>query len=316
MLEISTRVLRAMIAVDELRHFSLAAERCNVTQSALSQMISKLEYQVDLRLVDRDRRRVSLTPEGERFVATARRVVSELEEISEDLRDHASMRKGRLLVSALPSLAAHWLPPAIARFQEKYPGIRVSVADAPPDRALEQVRHRQADFALTARGPGMVGFQHRLLFEDHFLLACHHQHPLAKRKKLLLADMAGHDYIRLIRSGSIAQHLAGFLHANAVNDSGLEVEQVATLAGLIGNNLGISLVPSMAVPYFNPKLVTTIPVTDANFTRPIYLVWRSAGSLGPAAQRFIDELPIPASGKGKTKAAGNSARPKAAMRAR
>jgi DNA-binding transcriptional LysR family regulator len=59
--EISTRVLRAMIALDELRHFSLAAERCHVTQSALSQMISKLERDVNIRLVDRDRRRVTLT---------------------------------------------------------------------------------------------------------------------------------------------------------------------------------------------------------------------------------------------------------------
>lgn len=301
MLEISTRVLRAMVALDELRHFSLAAERCNVTQSALSQMISKLEYQIDLRLVDRDRRRVSLTPEGERFVETARRVLMELEEISEDLRDHASMRKGRVLVTALPSLAAHWLPPAIARFREKYPGIHVSVADAPPDRSLEQVRHRQADFALTARGPGMVGIQHRLLFEEHFVLACHRDHPLAKRKKLQLADLAGHGYIRLIRAGSIAQHLDIFFRDNAINDTGLEVEQVATLAGLIGNNLGISLVPSMGIPYFDPKLVVTRPVVDANFTRPIYLVWRSAGSLGPAAQRFIDMLPLPEPAKGKAR---------------
>lgn len=297
MLEISTRVLRAMIALDELRHFSLAAERCNVTQSALSQMISKLEYQIDLRLVDRDRRRVSLTPEGERFVETARRVLVELEEISEDLRDHASMRKGRVMVTALPSLAAHWLPPAIAHFRTQYPGIRVSVTDAPPDRSLEQVRHRQADFALTARGPGMVGFQHRLLFEERFVLACHRQHPLARRKKLQLADIAGHDYIRLIRAGSISQHLDRFFRDNEINDTGLEVEQVATLAGLIANNLGVSLVPSMAVAYFDPKLVATIPVTDADFSRPIYLVWRSAGSLGPAAQRFIDMLPLPGAGK-------------------
>jgi len=293
MLEISTRVLRAMIALDELRHFSLAAERCHVTQSALSQMVSKLEYQVDLRLVDRDRRRVSLTPEGERFVETARRVLMELDEINEDLRDHASMRKGRVLVTSLPSLAAHWLPPAIVRFRVKYPGIHVSVADAPPDRALEMVRRRQADFALTARGPGMAGFQHRKLFEEHFVLACHRSHPLAKRRKLQMADLAGHDYIRLVRSGSIAQHLDGFFRDHAVNDTGLEVEQVATLAGLIANNLGVSLVPSMAVPYFDSKLVATRAVADANFTRPIYLVWRAAGSLGPAAERFIEMLPIP-----------------------
>ena len=115
MIDLSTRVLRAMVALDDLRHFSLAAERCHVTQSALSQMIGKLENTVDLRLIDRDRRRVSLTPEGERFVATARRVLLELEEISQDLKDHSKMKKGRVAISALPSMASRTMAAAAGR---------------------------------------------------------------------------------------------------------------------------------------------------------------------------------------------------------
>ncbi|UUZ62863.1 LysR substrate-binding domain-containing protein [Polaromonas sp. P1-6] len=284
-----------MVALDELRHFSLAAERCHVTQSALSQMISKLEHNLDLRLIDRDRRRVSLTPEGERFVESARRVLLELEEISQDLRDHASMRKGRVAITALPSLASHWLPPIIVRFKASYPTISVSLNDASPDRALEQVRQRQADFALTARGPGMVGFQHRLLFEEPFVLVCHKSHILAKRKRLGLGDLAGHDYIRLVRTGSIAQHLEKFFRDFPVNDTGLEVEQVSTVAGLVMSNLGISLVPIAAIPYFDSKTVVSIPIGGADLARPIYLVWRSAGVLSPAAQGFVDMLTVPSS---------------------
>jgi LysR family carnitine catabolism transcriptional activator len=297
MIDISTRVLRAMIALDDLRHFSLAAERCFVTQSALSQMISKLENQVDVRLIDRDRRRVGLTPEGVRFVETARRVMLELEEISMDLKDHASLRKGRITMAALPSLSSHWLPPIIAQFRAKYPGIQVGLNDAPPDRALEQVRQRQADFALTARGPGMVGFQHRLLFEESFVLVCHRSHPLASRKRLGLGDLAGHDYIRLVRTGSIAQHLEKFFRDHPVNETGLEVEQVSTLAGLVASNLGISLVPAAAVPYFNARTVAAIPIGGADLARPIYLVWRSAGTLSPAAQSFVDMLTFPVAPK-------------------
>src|SRR6476620_3923280 len=170
MLDISTRVLRAMIALDGLRHFSLAAERCHVTQSALSQMIGKLERDVNLRLVDRDRRRVLLTSEGERFVAMARRVMVELEEVSVDMQDRVNLQKGRVVMTAQPSLAAHWLPPVIAAFQARYPGVQVGLFDSAPEKAIEQVRQRQADFALTARGPGMAGLQHRLLFQDKFVL--------------------------------------------------------------------------------------------------------------------------------------------------
>lgn len=297
MLDISTRVLRAMIALDELRHFSLAAERCHVTQSALSQMISKLERDVNLRLVDRDRRRVILTSEGERFVATARRVMMELDEISVDLRDRASLRKGRVVVTAQPSLAAHWLPPIIAAYQARYPGVQVGLYDAPPDKALEQVRQRQADLALTARGPGLTGLQHRLLFHDRFAVVCARSHALAKKRSLALADLAGQRFIRLIRTGSIAQHLDQALREVRVVDTGLEVEQVATLAGLVANDLGVSVVPIAGLPYFDRTKVAAIRLADADLSRPIYLVWPAAAQLSAAAQSFVDMLKAPPSAK-------------------
>jgi LysR family carnitine catabolism transcriptional activator len=294
-LDISTRVLRAFIALDDLRSFSLAAERCNVTQSALSQMISKLERDVNLRLVDRDRRHVVLTSDGERFVATARRVMAEFEAVSVDLRDRANLRTGRLVLTAQPSLAAHWLPPIIAAFQARYPGIQIGLFDSVPEKALEQIRQRQADLGLTARGPGISGLQHRLLFHDRFVVVTPRSHPLATRKSLALKDLAGHRFIRLIRTGSIAQHLELALRGVELVDSGLEVEQVATLAGLLANELGISVVPVAALPYFDRSRVAAIPLTDARLGRPIYLVWPVAAQLSLAAQSFVEMLDKPPS---------------------
>jgi len=295
MIDISTRVLRAMIALDEVRHFSLAAERCHVTQSALSQMIRRLEEDVGLRLVDRDRRRVVLTPEGERFVATARRVLAELEEISVDLRDRSELRKGRVIVTAQPSLAAHWLPPIIAAYQVRYPGVQVGLHDAPPEKALEQVRQRQADLALTARGPGLAGLQHRLLFRDPFVVVCPRAHPLARRKSVDIASLKGQRFIRLIRSGSIAQHLEQALREVELVDTGLEVEQVATLAGLVANELGISIVPGCALAYFDPERVAAVPIQGEDLNRPIYLVWPAGAQLSPAAESFVQMLQLPES---------------------
>jgi DNA-binding transcriptional LysR family regulator len=290
MFDVSTRVLRAMIALDDLRHFSLAAERCHVTQSALSQMVGKLERDVNLRLVDRDRRRVILTPDGERFVAMARRVMLDLEEVSADMRDRADVKKGRVVLTAQPSLAAHWLPPIIAAYQARYPGVQVGLFDLAPDRALEQVRQRQADFALTARGPGMAGVQYRLLFQDRFMVVVARGHALAKRKSVSLRDVAGHRFIRLVRSGSIAQHLEQALRGVDLIDSGLEVEQVATLAGLVANELGISIVPVASLPYFDSTRVTAIRLVEEGLSRPIYLVWPAASQLSPAAQSFVEML--------------------------
>lgn len=291
MIELSTRVLRAMVALADLRHFSLAAERCHITQSALSQMIGKLENTLDLRLIDRDRRRVSLTPEGERFAATARNVLLELEEITQDLGDHSKMRKGRVAISSLPSMASHWLPPVIRAFRAKYPQIEFHLSDANPDRSFEQVRQRLVDFAITGSGPNMVGFQSRLLFEEPFVLVCHKDHPLSRKKNLRLEDLAGHSYIRLTHWSSVGQILQKALLNIELQDAGFDASQLSTVAGLVAHNLGVSLVPRAAIPYFDRDVVQAISLPDPELAMPIHLVWRAGSILGPAAAAFVDMLP-------------------------
>lgn len=289
MINVSTRVLRALIALDELRHFSQAAERCNVTQSAFSQMIAKLEAEVGLRLVDRDRRRVSLTGDGERLVASARRIVAELDEIGADLRDHAGMNKGRVAVATSPPFAAHWLPPLIARFRARYPGIRVDLFDHLPPKCMELVRERQADFAiLSAPGP-LAGLQYRVLMQESFVLACPADHRLASRKRVDLRDLEGASLIRYARSGSIGQHLEHAMRGIAVEEV-MEVEHLPTVAGLVAAGLGISVVPSIAVPFFDASKVALVPVLSPGLERPIHLVWQTSRLPGPAAKAFIDLL--------------------------
>ena len=289
MINVSTRVLRALIALDELRHFSMAAERCHVTQSAFSQMIAKLEADVGLRLVDRDRRRVSLTGDGERLVASARRMVAELDEIGADLRDRASMAKGRVAVATSPPFAAHWLPPLIAQFRTRYPGIRVELFDHLPPRCLELVRERQADFAiLSAPGP-LAGLQHRVLLQESFVLACPQGHRLASRKRVDLRDLDGVRLIRYARSGSIGQHLEYSMRGIAVEDA-MEVEQLPTVAGLVAAGLGVSVVPGIATPFFDRTKVALVPVASPELDHPIHIVWQTSRVLGPAPQAFVDLL--------------------------
>lgn len=279
-----------MVALEDLRNFSLAAERCFVTQSALSQMVRKLEDDVGLQLVDRDRRHITFTAEGLRFVATARRVMQELGEIELDLKEHASARKGRIGIAALASLAAHWLPRLIAQYRLRFPGIELNLFDVAPPRALELVRTRQADFALTAEGPGRSGVEARLLFSEKFMVVCHRDHALARKRRLVLGDLDGHAYIRFTRTGSLAQYLESSLRNTKLVDSGLEVDQLATVAGLVACNLGISVVPELTLPYFDAKAVAVIPLVAPDLSRPIYLVCASGKQLSKAAQEFIGLL--------------------------
>jgi LysR family transcriptional regulator, carnitine catabolism transcriptional activator len=290
MIDISSRTLRAMIALDDLRNFSLAAERCFVTPSALSQMLRKLESDVGLQLVDRDRRHVTLTTEGLRFVSMARRVMGELSEVELDLKEHASARRGRVGIAALVSVAAYWLPDLIADYRTRFPGVEVNLFDVAPPRALELVRTRQADFAITSEGPGRSGVEARLLFKEQFLLACHIGHPLARKERVKLADLEGCSYIRFIRSGSMAQYLEPTVRGAKMVDSGFEVDQMVTAAGLVASGAGIAIVPETTVPYFCTERVAMIPLAAKDLSRPMYLVQASGKQLSRASQEFINIL--------------------------
>lgn len=287
MINFSGRLLNAFLALDECRHFTLAAQRCHVSQSAFSQMISRLERDAGARLFDRDTRNVSLTPEGELFAASARRLAADIDGAFANLRDHAERRKGKVAVAALPSLSAEWLPSIIAEYRRRYPGIVVQLRDTVLDASLALVRDGSVDFALTAGG-NLDEFETRLLLREPFYLVCLRDHPLARRKRVAVRDLAGVAFVHSVRTGSIWKQVQPALRGVAVRDTGLEVEHLGTLAGLVAHGIGVSLVPELALVPFTRLDLAAVRVSDRALSRPLYLVKRRGRSLSVAAATFLE----------------------------
>ena len=104
-MNLSGRLIDAFLALEETKRFAIAAERCYVSPSAFSQMITRLEAQVGARLFDRDTRNVALTPEGEIFSQGAHRIAAEINSSLTELRDRAQFTMGRVTIAAPPSMA-------------------------------------------------------------------------------------------------------------------------------------------------------------------------------------------------------------------
>src|SRR5574341_703365 len=112
---LSTRQLRAFVALAEARNFTRAAARCHLSQPAFSALIRSLESTLGARLFDRTTRTVELTAEGSLFLDGAMRLLHDVQATVADLGDHVARRRGRVSLAALPALAAGWLPRARAR---------------------------------------------------------------------------------------------------------------------------------------------------------------------------------------------------------
>lgn len=285
---ISTKQLQAFLALDECRHFTRAAERCHLSQSAFSVVIRKLEEAVGARLVERDTRNVTLTSEGTLFVDVARALVADLDAAFTDMGDFVARRKGRVALAALPSLAANALPGVIAEYKRVYPGITVQLFDSLSDQCLHMLRQGKVDLALTAPGANLAEFSTRTLCSDPFYLVCRFDHALAHQQKIKLEDLAGCQLIHLAQSTSVRQHVDQLTRGIAVHHSGLEVEHLATVAGLIGHGLGVSLVPELTLFQFRSMDLVAIPLDTDVVVRPILIVQHKERPLSHAAQGMLE----------------------------
>jgi len=284
---LSTRQLRAFLALTDERSFTRAAAACHLSQPAFSALIRTLEDELNTRLFDRDTRSVQLSAEGRLFESSARQLMGDFSVAVNDLSDHVERRKGRVHVAALPSLAAGWLPAIFAEFKKSWPGIDLNLSDILSDPCIDLVRSGKADFALASTGASHAGLSTELLCTDRFYLVCRKDHPLATEKVLTLKKLVPHPFIHMSRNSSVRQALDAALHPLQTNTL-LEVEQLATVTGMVEAGLGISVVPALTLFHFERESLVTRPLTIANLTRKIYVVRRQEGSLSVAAQALHD----------------------------
>ncbi|ACM33368.1 LysR family transcriptional regulator [[Acidovorax] ebreus] len=302
-MNISTRQVDAFLALAAQRSFTRAAAQCHLSQPAFSALIRALEDDLGLRLFDRSTRHVSLTAEGENFHASALRIRAEVDAALATLRDAALLRRGRVSVALLPSLAAGWLPGVLAGFRAQHPGVELDIADVLSEPCIERVATGKADFALAAIRADTPELQAEPFCEDVFHLVCRADHPLARQplpagRRSAAAQwraLAEWPFIHLARHSSVRQYLEAAFHPHAMRTL-MEVEQLATVMGMVRAGLGISVVPTLTLFHFQQEGLATRPLALPGLTRQIYLVRRRDRGLSVAAQalyaRVMQQRPM------------------------
>lgn len=285
-MNLSTRELQAFIALAEQKHFTRAAEQCFLSQSAFSALIQGLETELGTRLFERSTRHVDLTPEGRVFEESARRLLAEFTLAREELKDHVEKRKGRVAVAALPSLAAGWLPLVLKEFRDSYPGVSTELSDTLSDECLDLVRRGRADFALCAAGAEMAGLKAEPLCTDDFYVVMHKDHPLARKKALVAGDLANQPFIHLSRTSSVRQLLDAAMHPARISGI-MEVAHLASVASLVSNNIGISVIPFLALFQFSLPNLVVRPLRQPKIVRTIYIIRQNDKQLSAAADAFL-----------------------------
>lgn len=185
--------LRYVVEVADTSSFTRAAERCFVTQSALSHQIAALERELGRRLFVRSSRSVRLSEAGEAFVEHARVALRAAEQAREDAAAVDGVVVGTLRIGVIPTVTAIDLPAVLVAYRAAHPHARVELQVGNSDVLMARLRRAELDVALLGLREGVVpiGVESRVLSHDRLVAVFPREHELAGRGALALEELAG-----------------------------------------------------------------------------------------------------------------------------
>ena len=187
--------LRILNYVDEVARagsIRKAAERLNVTASAVNRRIADLEEELGTPLFDRRPRGVRLTAAGEVFVHYLRGQNDEVERMKSQIEDLKGLRRGTVRIACSQALALDFLPRQIAEFRKSHPLVSFEVKVADHVWGMAALAAHEVDLVILFRPPYMANFQPLMTLEQQLVAVMSEKHPLAGESELRLRDCAAY----------------------------------------------------------------------------------------------------------------------------
>lgn len=281
--------LRYFLAVARTRNFSRAAEQCRVAQPSLSQAIMKLEGELEERLFERTKREVSLTSAGELFRQHAERVLDEVEQARDKMREVRGLLRGRVVLGALPTIAPYFLPTRLRAFAAKFPGIEVVVHEDTTEQLARALLAKEIDVGLLSLPVERAGLVAEEFFDEDLLVALPAGHALAKKRALTLDDLEHEAFILMKEGHCLAGQALQFCRLNGFAPRvSFRSAQIETVMAFVAAGWGVSIVPAMAERRMAAEGVKYRRL--AGMTRSVGVIYRSARPLSGAARALVDFL--------------------------
>jgi len=281
------RHLRAFLAVASSASFGAAAREVHMGQPALSQAIANLERVVGVALLDRTTRYVQLTPAGQDFLEDARRVLAEYERLMQRGSEWASARRGRLRILSILSVAQRLLPTLVRTFSQCHPGVDVEVFDVPDPSLHERLERREGDLAFISETDLGRGELTLPILQDPFCCIFPPEHPFAALPRVPSRLLAAEQLILPRRGKVLRSYVDGAVSRLKLAQRPIEVENLATLIGMVESGVGIALIPALSCPRAVTGGVLSRPLEQPRITRHVAIARLSEPAVMPASQAFV-----------------------------
>lgn len=283
--------LHAFAEVARKLNYKSAADSLNISPSALSRRIQKLEESLNVQLFVRTTRDVKLTPAGKELYRSAQDILANVEEMLFAMRGEGNRHSRLIRVGCVPSALRGVLLPALKSVIGRYPSAQVKIVDATAVQMLDALYQQEISFGISYIGKNESGIDFMPLMDDPFIVAVRDDHPFASRSEVSWDDITKERTIAA-RHGAGLRMLMDLRLAQSrkrINWT-YEVQHVNSALSLVNEGLGIAVVPQVCISSANYERVIPIPFDDTNIDRTLGLIRLSNTELPTLAQQLWDAL--------------------------
>ncbi|MDM0044229.1 LysR family transcriptional regulator [Variovorax dokdonensis] len=251
---IELRAWRQFLAVAEELHFGRAAARLHMTQPPVTQAIAQLEKALEVRLFDRTRRRVALTPAGEALLPEVSELLARANSLPERARAAAAGEVGRVRLAFVSTIGFEQLPAWVRDFRAASPDVALELVEATGDVQLEAFARGDIDAGLMLHSPGAAppGLESLSVAQEQLVLALPSRHPLASRSDVPLDEVLAEPLVIFPRRivPSLHDAILGLYHGTGrVPVVAQEAIQMQTIVNLVWGGLGVAWVPESVMQF-------------------------------------------------------------------
>lgn len=279
--------LQAFVSIADRGSFQRAAAHLNLSQTALSHRIRKIEDDLGAQLFTRTTREVTLTRTGADLLPKARRAIGDIAASLNEARQANLPQQALLSLGCLPTIATNHLPTLIRRFQSRHPDVRVRVHDNSASEIGELVSSGVAEFGLTIVAANSWDLHIQTLLKEPFLLVCLKDHPLAEADEVDWNDLTDVPLIRVSPQTGNRQLIDDALGARReMLKWRYEVQHTSTAVSLVEAGVAAAIIPRLALNLSLSPTLRGVPLRNPSLTRSLGIITKRDRPLSNLATEF------------------------------
>ncbi len=281
--------MRSFLAVADAGAITAASERINVTQPALSRRIRQLEEHFGAALLSRGRKGVALTEIGRLVAAEGRVLVGRYEQLAGQVASLQGLTGGTVRIGGGATAVSFILPPAIAAFQREHPGIRFQLREAGSTDVVRDVVGGALELGVVTLPVTSRELTIHELRSDPVVLVAPTDHPLARRRRVAVGDLAGHAFVGFEAGSAIRGLIDGALRdAGVTMEIVMELRSIPAILRMVATTGNLAFVSRLGLT--GQDMVRELPVKGLTVERRLGVIARNDRLLSPAADAFLARL--------------------------